>query len=343
MGDERRNEAGDDSWTDIEEAPPDLVEAVPIRHGMVLGGRYAIERIIGRGGSGVVVRAHDRDLSQVVAIKIVRAELAGQRVWATRLAREVRLARQINHPNVCRVFDFQQADGRVFLVMELAKGTLRDEIRRGRVEGAPAGGADRGRARGGVGAGGDSRRRDRAPGSFAPEPAPHGRRPAGAVGLRPGDRRQREHQRPRWHDRVHGARGDAGRPLEHRLRHLVAGRVDLRDRLRRQAALVGRRGAGDPDARARAEADGGGEGGARRVPRLHDQGSAQADRGIRGGAHAGRAPPLARAAVRVGAPAVRLGGGPGVAGGGCGARGGRRADATARAGRAGGRGARIAR
>jgi serine/threonine protein kinase len=66
-----------------------------------------------------------------VAIKIVRAELAGQRVWATRLAREVRLARQINHPNVCRVFDFQQADGRVFLVMELAKGTLRDEIRRG--------------------------------------------------------------------------------------------------------------------------------------------------------------------------------------------------------------------
>jgi len=124
--------AEDESWTDMEDVQPDLVEAIPVRHGMVLAGRYAIERIIGRGGSGVVVRAHDRDLKEVVAIKIVRAELAGQRVWAARLAREVRLARQIQHPHVCRVFDFQQADGRVFLVMELAeRGTLRDEIRSG--------------------------------------------------------------------------------------------------------------------------------------------------------------------------------------------------------------------
>jgi serine/threonine-protein kinase len=130
MGDGRGREVDDESWTDMEEAGPDLVEAVPIRHGMVLAGRYAIEKIIGRGGCGVVVRAHDRDLKIAVAIKIVRADLAGQRVWAERLAREVRLARQIHHPHVCRVFDFQQADGRVFLVMELAeKGTLRDEIR----------------------------------------------------------------------------------------------------------------------------------------------------------------------------------------------------------------------
>jgi len=137
MADDRAKDAGQETWTDVEDAPPDLVEALPIRHGMVLGGRYAIERIIGRGGSGVVVRAHDRDLNQVVAIKIVRAELAGQRVWASRLAREVRLARTISHPHVCRVFDFQQADGRVFLVMELAKGTLRDEIRSGAAKARP--------------------------------------------------------------------------------------------------------------------------------------------------------------------------------------------------------------
>ena len=164
MGDGRKPEGGarDASSTDMEEVRPDLVESVPIRHGMVLAGRYAVEQIIGRGGSGVVVRAHDRDLRQEVAIKIVRAELAGQRVWATRLAREVKLARQIQHPHVCRVFDFEQADGRVFLVMELAdEGTLRDEIRSGAVDGAAARGSDRGRARGGVGAGGDSR----APGS----------------------------------------------------------------------------------------------------------------------------------------------------------------------------------
>ena len=91
-GDGRSRDADadtDESWTQMEDARPDLVEAVPIRHGMVLGGRYAVETIIGRGGSGVVVRAHDRDLQQEVAIKIVRAELAGQRMstaspWSTR-------------------------------------------------------------------------------------------------------------------------------------------------------------------------------------------------------------------------------------------------------------------
>jgi len=62
-GDGRNRDAdADESWTDMEEVRPDLVEALPIRHGMVLGGRYAVEAIIGRGGSGVVVRAHDRDL-----------------------------------------------------------------------------------------------------------------------------------------------------------------------------------------------------------------------------------------------------------------------------------------
>jgi hypothetical protein len=128
----------DESWTEMEEVAPAPVDAAPIRHGMVLGGRYTIEKVLGRGGCGVVVRAHDRDLNEAVAIKIVRAELAGQQVWADRLAHEVKLARQINHAHVCRVFDFQQADGRVFLVMELAtKGTLRDEIQSGALKARP--------------------------------------------------------------------------------------------------------------------------------------------------------------------------------------------------------------
>ena len=81
---------------------------------------------------GIVVRAHDRTLEETVAIKILRTEYAGERVWSERLAREVKLARQIQHPNVCRMFDFEQADGRVFLVMELAEaGSLREEIAAG--------------------------------------------------------------------------------------------------------------------------------------------------------------------------------------------------------------------
>ena len=151
-GNEPENET---SWTELEDMRPDLAEALPIRHGMVLGGRYTIEKVLGRGGCGVVVRAHDRDLKEAVAIKIVRAELAGEQVWAARLAREVKLARQIQHPHVCRVFDFQHADGRVFLVMELATGDAARGDPDGRDDGAPARGADRRRARGRVGAGGD--------------------------------------------------------------------------------------------------------------------------------------------------------------------------------------------
>jgi serine/threonine protein kinase len=96
--------------------------------GTVLAGRYEVRRSIGRGGMGFVVEALDRALGVLVAIKIVRGEYGGEREWSARLAREVKLARQIHHPNVCRVFDFAQADGRAFLIMELAAGgTLRDE------------------------------------------------------------------------------------------------------------------------------------------------------------------------------------------------------------------------
>jgi len=75
------------------------------------------------------VQAHDRALDENVALKLLRPEHGAEPQWIDRLAREVKLARQIRHPNVCRVFDFGQADGRAFLVMELASGSLRDELR----------------------------------------------------------------------------------------------------------------------------------------------------------------------------------------------------------------------
>jgi hypothetical protein len=119
--------------TDLERPfPTSESPAVPLRSGTVLAGRYEIGRTIGQGGMGLVVQAFDRTLGVEVAIKIVRAEYAGEREWSERLAREVKLARQIQHPNVCRVFDYAQADGRAFLIMELAiGGTLRDELHAG--------------------------------------------------------------------------------------------------------------------------------------------------------------------------------------------------------------------
>ena len=125
--------------TDLERPFPTADSpALPLRSGTVLAGRYEIGKTIGQGGMGLVVQAFDRTLGVEVAIKIVRAEYAGEREWSERLAREVKLARQIQHANVCRVFDYAQADGRAFLIMELATGgTLRDELHPGTTAARP--------------------------------------------------------------------------------------------------------------------------------------------------------------------------------------------------------------
>jgi hypothetical protein len=110
----------------IRERPPD------IERGTVLAGRYQIEDIIGRGGSGIVLRVFDRTAQNVVALKVLKTELARDTKWEKRFSRELRLGRPIQHPNVCRIFDIGEADGHRFLTMEIAQGgSLRDELKRG--------------------------------------------------------------------------------------------------------------------------------------------------------------------------------------------------------------------
>ena len=277
-----------------------MVEAVPIRHGMVLGGRYAIEKIIGRGGSGVVVRAHDRDLSQVVAIKIVRAELAGQRVWAARLAREVRLARQIHHPHVCRVFDFEQADGRVFLVMELARrgrcatSSARARWRRGR---SRIGSRTRARWR-------RRWRRSTPPGIVHRDLSPQNV-------LRMGDGRLVLSDFGLATDVSESTSVHGGTIAYMAPEVMRGGRSTIASDIWSLGVVMHeivfgdkprwseRGGAGDADAGARAEADGGGAGGARDVPRVHGEGAGEADRERGGGgADADGAAAVAAAAAR---------------------------------------------
>ena len=81
--------------------------------------RYQIEATLGQGGSGTVYRAWDRVLAEPIAIKILRPDRARERSWIMRLAREVKVARAIRHPNVCRVFELGHADGHWFVTMEL--------------------------------------------------------------------------------------------------------------------------------------------------------------------------------------------------------------------------------
>ena len=106
--------------------------APAIERGAVIAGRYQVEEVIGKGGSGVVLRAFDRTAQTVVALKVLKPELTHDPKWSRRFARELRLGRPIRHPNVCRIFDIGEADGYKFLTMELAKqGTLRDLIKAG--------------------------------------------------------------------------------------------------------------------------------------------------------------------------------------------------------------------
>jgi Protein kinase domain len=90
--------------------------------GTTLIGRYRIVALLGRGGMGEVYRADDLKLGQAVAMKFLPEGLSQDGAAQAGFHREVRLARQVSHPNVCRVFDIGEADERTFLTMEYVDG-----------------------------------------------------------------------------------------------------------------------------------------------------------------------------------------------------------------------------
>ena len=101
----------------------------------ILVGRFRIIKLIGYGGMGEVYEAEDRELSERVALKTLRAEFLSDPNFLRRFRREVRLARRVGHPNVCRVHDVgrhRRDDGSevAFLTMELLEGeTLAEHLR----------------------------------------------------------------------------------------------------------------------------------------------------------------------------------------------------------------------
>jgi len=90
--------------------------------GTLLGGRYRIIGLLGRGGMGEVYRATDLALGQSVALKFLPQEAAQDQRLLERFHGEVRVARQVSHPNVCRVYDIGQAEGMPFISMEYVDG-----------------------------------------------------------------------------------------------------------------------------------------------------------------------------------------------------------------------------
>ena len=90
--------------------------------GTLLAGRYRIAGLLGRGGMGEVYRATDLTLGQAVALKFLPETLARDERALARFYNEVRIARQVTHPNVCRVYDIGQVEGQHYLSMEFVDG-----------------------------------------------------------------------------------------------------------------------------------------------------------------------------------------------------------------------------
>lgn len=99
--------------------------------GSIISDRYRVVEILGAGGTGTVYEVYDAVLDDIVALKLLHPELSRVRQHRQRIRDEVRLARRVSHPNVCRVHDLGQHEGELFVTMECVRGpTLRSLVRR---------------------------------------------------------------------------------------------------------------------------------------------------------------------------------------------------------------------
>ena len=96
--------------------------------GTSLGG-YQLQALLGAGGMGEVYQAHDPKLARDVAIKILPSAFTSNPNRLARLEREARMLAALNHPNICAIYGFEEANGIRFLILELVEGeTLSDTI-----------------------------------------------------------------------------------------------------------------------------------------------------------------------------------------------------------------------
>lgn len=96
---------------------------------------YQITGTLGRGGMGVVYKAIDQKLQRTVAIKSLFPESVGDENLRKRLMSEARAASRLSHPNICTIYEVDEADGILFIAMEYVTGhTLNEEIRNGPID-----------------------------------------------------------------------------------------------------------------------------------------------------------------------------------------------------------------
>jgi tetratricopeptide (TPR) repeat protein/TolB-like protein/predicted Ser/Thr protein kinase len=98
------------------------VSRSPLLPRSFLGKRYEILEMLGEGGMGAVYKAKDRELDRVVALKVIRPELAVHPEVLARFKQELILARKVTHRNVIRIFDLGEVDGTKFITMDFVDG-----------------------------------------------------------------------------------------------------------------------------------------------------------------------------------------------------------------------------
>jgi serine/threonine protein kinase/tetratricopeptide (TPR) repeat protein len=99
--------------------------------GVILGGRYEILKTVGEGGMGAVYQARDRELGRLVALKVIRPELASNPDILQRFKQEILLASKVTDRNIIRIYDLGDADGVKFITMEYVEGEdLRSLLKR---------------------------------------------------------------------------------------------------------------------------------------------------------------------------------------------------------------------
>lgn len=114
-----------DGWSSPSPAKTDeggLGSLLLLQPGSVLGQRYEILGLLGVGGMGAVYKARDREVDRLVALKVIRRELADNPEILRRFKQELILARQVTHRNVIRIYDLGGAEGVKFISMEYIEG-----------------------------------------------------------------------------------------------------------------------------------------------------------------------------------------------------------------------------
>ncbi len=101
---------------------------VTLKEGEIFAGRYRIENILGKGGMGIVLKAHDQQLDEEVALKIIRPEHDLSAGFLEQLKQEIKLARKITNKYVLRTHDFGTSDGLPFVSMEFLKGVTLKQL-----------------------------------------------------------------------------------------------------------------------------------------------------------------------------------------------------------------------